>query len=559
MPLFWIILLALGGTAVVYAYAKATPVDRSKAPPPLRPDFNLNLDESRAITFAAYYEKDALNLRNFAQALLPDFPRSSEILLTKASQLPNPMGPTRPPIVEVLTPIRPGTRPGGIPGRISGHGRSRVTIGVIYDLDNYTDFASDVVSTTVDVLTHPADTVSGAWHIITHPGQSITDFANALVDALHAIPGMDEAGELLKDFSRTAIGEWTLRILATFGYYVMAPYLGAQLAAVSFALPGVAKAEPFVESWIKETIDRVVKTINLLLQLNVLQGVGAATSEEVNRILTQNPAVQKIAKQFTEEIGRASSVLTEKLGEEIARKLKEGAADALDSVRRKLADEYGYPPDFQKLATEAGNIREDNASAAYDLVAKTQFQTTTRWDPVTGEDVLAHLRKSRFQRVPGATAPGTQVYRDPRLLSAQEAAARQAQSIARLLYPASRKMWVEYYLNRQRYAEAGVKAKEQTGQSVAVSGPAHGGTGNTIGARPAAGGMLYPGNYLIEVETVRHMDPRYVVQVLQQYGVTSHLLQTPPGPTSRLVAQVLRPLKTASFLPGLKWRLMRKL
>ena len=86
-----------------------------------------------------------------------------------------------------------------------------------------------------------------------------------------------------------------------------------------------------------------------------------------------------------------------------------------------------------------------------------------------------------------------------------------------------------------------------------------GGAQSVSGHASGASAVLYPGNYLIEVETVRHMDPRYVMQVLQQYGVTSHLLQTPPGPTSRLVAQILRPLKTASFLPGLKWRLMRKL
>src|SRR6185503_19652196 len=143
----------------------------------------------------------------------------------------------------------PGTR-----SRVSG--LPLVTIGAIYDIDNYTDFASDVVSTTVDVVTHPADTAAGTWKAITHPSDSISDFANALVDALHAIPGMDEAGELLKDFAKTGFGEWALRIMATFGYYVMAPYLGSGLAAISFALPGAAKAEPFVSSWITETIDR---------------------------------------------------------------------------------------------------------------------------------------------------------------------------------------------------------------------------------------------------------------------------------------------------------------
>ena len=87
------------------------------------------------------------------------------------------------------------------------------------------------------------------------------------------------------------------------------------------------------------------------------------------------------------------------------------------------------------------------------------------------------------------------------------------------------------------------------------------------GDRPAGGAsvsgngntVIYPGNYLLEIETVRHMDPRWAVQALERYGVTSHILPTPPGSTSKIVAQIMRPLKTAGLLPGLKWRLIRKL
>lgn len=413
-------LLAAIGAGALYLLVRSS----DETTDPL--DRGINPDIRVAVTFAYLYEKDPSSLYAFAQSLMPDLPVSAHLLARKSGQ------------------------------SVSGHPYRGQTVGNI--IEDFVDTAGDVGSSALDVLTHPADTASGAWGAITHPGDSMRDFGNALVDALHAIPGMDEAGELLKDFSRTAFGEWCLRVLATVGYYVMAPYLGAQLAAVSFALPGVAKGSPFLQSWITETIDRVIKTINILLQQEGLRNVGSATSEAVNKILASNPLVQALAKEFTEQIGKATSVLTDRLGAEIAAKLKSGASDALDAVTRKLAAEYGYPPDFAKLAREAG-VREDNAAAAYDLLAQTHYQTTTAWDPITGEDIAAHLFRARFQAVDtGGIYASTSVYRDPRTLSAGELDGRRAVSISEILNKPARRFWVDFYVNRARYAHAGVAA-----------------------------------------------------------------------------------------------------
>lgn len=561
MPLFWIIVLVLGGAAVAYTYAKASPPNRAR--PPLRLDPRASLDERRAVTFAFYYEKDPQSLRDFSQALLPDLPTAAALLQVKAAKMPAvKLTPPIPPVVEVLRPF-PG---GGLnPGRISG--QPRVTIGLIYDIDNYTDFASDVVSTSVDVLTHPADTASGAWKIITHPADSISDFADALVDALHAIPGMDEAGELLKDFARTSFGKWSLEILATFGYYVMAPYVGAQLAAVSFAAPGLARACPFVSSWIEESIDRVIQTAKIVLSLfaekRALADInpGNRASEAVNKALAESPEMQAFARKMMEEIGRAIEHLKNQLGEDISKRLKDlsanycGRPPVLNDAINRLNQLYGSPPDFEKMAKEMG-VREDNAAAAYDLIAQTHYQTTTAWDRVVGEDILAHLARNRFQPVQKPGSPPPKIYRDPRLLNVQEALARRAQSIAKLLYPSSRQKWVEYYLNRQRYAEAGVMAKEITGQSVAVSG--FGTISNTV---PPNGGIIRPGIYLMEIDipNYRYTNPEIIVQTLAQYGVTSQLLPSQPGPLYRVVAEISRPLRTTGFLPRFNWKFLRKL
>lgn len=534
---YWAIAAVVGGAVATFAYVKSGPTL----------DNGLSPDERKAITFAFRYEKNIKNLQAFGQSLLPNWPVASKLLLDKAAKLSGggPGGTSTAP-AKSASPGAPGSvlsnvRPGG---NISTRRISGVSVGLIYDLDNYTDAVSSVASTAVDVITHPADTVSGTWHAITHPADSFEAFANGLVDALHAIPGMDEAGELLKDFAKTGFGEWCLRIMATFGYYVLAPYLGSGLAAISFALPGVAKAEPFVQSWITETIDRVIKTINILLQQEGLRNIGTATSEAVNKALAENPAVQGYAKAFTEQIGQASTVLTDTLGAAIAQKLKEGASDALDSVLNKLKAEYGLPPDFSKLARQAG-IREDNAAAAYDLIAKTHYQTSTVWDPVTGEDIEGHLRRARFRGVDRAgTSASAKAYQDPRLLTVQEAATRRAISVSSILNPPARQKWVLYYLNKKRYAEAGVKAKNATSVS-----------GISVGYEMPANVPLQTGGYLVEFET---QNPARVLELFRHNGIQAMGMRQIGPSRYRIFIRTNRPFQLRNLL-GVRWMISRKL
>ena len=544
--LYWAIAAVLGGAAATYAYVTSGP--------PL--DKDLSPQEKQAIRFAFTNEKDPRNLRNFARALLPNFRIAAQALAEKAKTLVPVTGTPASP--STTTPAVPGASPstslqplgGGLSTSPLGGATRRISgfrVGDIFDdLGDAVSTVADAASDVGNAIIHPADTVSGAWKIITHPSDSISDFAGALVDALHLIPGMDEAGELLKDFAKTSFGEWCLRILSTYGYFVMAPYLGSGLAAVSFALPGVAKAEPFVESWITETIDRVIKTINILLQQEGLRNIGTATSEAVNKALAENPAVQAMAKTFTEQIGKASDVLTDKLGETIARKLKEGASDALDSVLKKLKAEYGLPPNFSKLAREAG-IREDNAAAAYDLLAKTNYQTTTVWDPITGEDIEGNLRRARFQTVDraGQTAV-TQVYQDPRLLTLQQTMTRRAVAVSNLLNPPARQKWVEFYLNRERYAKAGAKAPS-------ASAPMFG-FDPTIQSPLVP---LQPGGYMVEFES-QSPGGAGIPELFRYNGVQATGMRQ-IGPNRYRIFIRTPHLFQLRNLPGLRWVISRKL
>ncbi len=387
MGLAFIILAALGGTAFVYRekltssgipkslttreYSGSVKASRNV-------DKGLSPNEKIALDWALAHERDGARLRDFGQVMLPDFPIASSILLAKSGGIIyrgrpvgklSPNGPTtKAASAAVLTKTQATIQAGQTFRGIAAHGDSE--FGNIFDLDNYTD--------------------------------AVSNTANAVVDVVHYVPGVDELGEQLKDFAHTGFGEWALRIMSTYGYYVMAPYLGAQMASISFALPGVLKADPFMESWLKETIDRVIKTAQILLANQVkFPDLGNATNEAMNKFLANNPAVRAMVEQATKQIGTATELLKERLGPEIAAKIQAGAQDAIESAARKLAAEYGMPPDFAKMAREAG-IQEINAAAAYDLIAHTNYQGSLSWDAATGVDILAHMKQQRFGSVQNA-------------------------------------------------------------------------------------------------------------------------------------------------------------
>lgn len=454
MGLAFIILAALGGTAYV-VHRKLVSSDNqdsllvtsklysgSGKTNSSNVDKGLSPAEKLAFDWALAHEKDGKKLREFGQVMLPDFPIASSVLLSRSGTSIyrgrpvgrlNPNGPITKVAAVPLTATQVKTQAAiqsGLTFRGIAHGES--AFGSIFDVDNYTDAVSDVAH----AIAHPADTVEGAWHAVTHPADSITDFANASVNIVHGIPGIDYLGEQLKDFARTGFGEWCFRIMATCGYYVMAPYLGAQMAAISFALPGVMKVEPFMASWIKETIDRVIKTAQILLANQVkFPDLGNATSEQVNKFLADNPAVKAMVEQATVQIGTATQVLKAKLGEEITSRIEQGVAGALEDAKRELEQEYGLPPDFAKMANEAG-IQEINAAAAYDLIAHTNYQGTVTWDAATGIDILAHMKA---QRMGGVQSARTTTRAGQMAIDALNAE-----------YRAKRPIVVQYYVNQSR-------------------------------------------------------------------------------------------------------------
>ncbi len=104
MPLFWIVLAVLGGTAVVYAFAKAPATKGPKTSPSGKPwpDAITTSDESRAVQIALARENNPAKLRAFAVVLERYDPGAAGALVAKAHQIElvnlgilNPLNPTQ--------------------------------------------------------------------------------------------------------------------------------------------------------------------------------------------------------------------------------------------------------------------------------------------------------------------------------------------------------------------------------------------------------------------------------------------------------------------------------
>lgn len=93
-------------------------------------------------------------------------------------------------------------------------------------------------------------------------------------------------------------------------------------------------------------------------------------------------------------------------------------------------------------------------------------------------------------------------------------------------------------------------------------------TRGTAGPSPVA--HIYPGNYLMEIDTLRHIPPEWIPQILYRYGIVpaNHpafggtSIQEVAGPDGfrryRFLTRVQRHLRLEN-IPGLRWALTRKL
>jgi uncharacterized membrane protein YgcG len=179
------------------------------------------------------------------------------------------------------------------------------------------------------------------------PLGSVKKVASDIGDAVHTLPGVDWAGDQLKDFARSDVGQTFTRAMASTAFIALAPIAGPQLASIAFALPGVMKGDDFTQAYTSELLYRVKTTADIL---SAGQG-GDAIKGQVGKLF--------------EQVKSATGPIMD-----IAKKLGAMTGGALDPA--KLAQAVMKNPkllDAQDLAKKLG-IREDMAQSAIDLATK---------------------------------------------------------------------------------------------------------------------------------------------------------------------------------------------
>lgn len=143
----------------------------------------------------------------------------------------------------------------------------------------------------------------------------------------------------VKDFAHTDAGKTLLRAMATGAYVGLVPVLGPQLAAISFAWPGLVRGERLDVAWLTEFSYRLEKTAEIL---------GADVKVKLGDMLG------RVLGQIQGELSR-------------------GNRELLTWSAEQVADHLSVP-------------RVDVVAAALALVKRSlsELGDAAEWDPVTG-------------------------------------------------------------------------------------------------------------------------------------------------------------------------------
>lgn len=151
--------------------------------------------------------------------------------------------------------------------------------------------------------------VADAWDFATDKVEDVWDATGARVvdaadSAIRSLPGGNELIEAAGDFARSPAGMITLRAFSTMLFGSVAWAIGPQLAAVTFAVPGIMRGERFDEAWLTEFKWRVEKTAEILGP-GIVDAFGTQLSDTLRKMMEQfgvgalvEMGVQEFAKRY---------------------------------------------------------------------------------------------------------------------------------------------------------------------------------------------------------------------------------------------------------------------
>lgn len=223
---------------------------------------------------------------------------------------------------------------------------------------------------------------------------AVTSVADDIVDAAHVIPGVDWAGDQMKDFAGSTVGKIALTAF-TSGLYqagegTLAAYtaLAPQVASLAFAFPGLMAGDSFLKAYLSELTLRIKQTAE-----TVSPEAGEALSSAIEpalKTILSNPSIQTLIAQGTSDLQGVTKKLVDA-----------GVANVTDYATQKALDLMHKTNDaaqmfFDTLGNQtdaAGNriLGQDADAAAlakmrslnmstgvYQAALRTQRRTTTQ-------------------------------------------------------------------------------------------------------------------------------------------------------------------------------------
>lgn len=202
------------------------------------------------------------------------------------------------------------------------------------------------------------DAVGAARGVVRTVTGAASDAADVLGVDVVTGPIVDVWEGPLRDWAHTDVGKTMLRAMGSAGYFALVPALGPQLAAVSFAWPGLVRGEPIDVAWLTEFSWRVQKTAEILgAEVKVKLG------DELARVLGQ-----------------------------LHVELDHGNREILSWSAERVADYLSVP-------------RVDVVAAALSLVKRSLDDLKGEWDPETGARRSSMASRIDALGVQGQAAP----------------------------------------------------------------------------------------------------------------------------------------------------------
>lgn len=226
------------------------------------------------------------------------------------------------------------------------------------------------------------DAISDVGDAVNTVAGVASDAAGDVLSIAEVIPGVSNAvtffGSELQDFANTTVGTIALRAFASFVYPGLATVLGPQLAAVAFAIPGVAKGDNFSKAWLAEFLYRLEKTADIV-GADAAGELVAQFQPAMDQLIAQAQAngldVETYAQQLEAQTGASLSDLANKLGvnaqilqtaiDYAANQIGFKSLDDLETQVEKLGEQLVKQGESALFAyTEAADIVANLPSAA---------------------------------------------------------------------------------------------------------------------------------------------------------------------------------------------------